>query len=58
MAPYIVLRRGCGEGGAPPFSGYVVTGCGNVSQLHQGRFGLDISKISFTKKVVGKGRAS
>jgi len=46
-------RRGSGEGGADLFSlGSSDVMCKNGSELHQGRFRLDIRKHFFTKRVV------
>jgi len=46
-------RRGSREGGAELFSlGSCDRTCGNVSKLHQRRFGLDITKRLFRVRVV------
>ena len=53
MALYSSLGRGRGEGGAELFSlGSSDRTPGNGSELHQGRFTLDIRKHFFTKSVL------
>lgn len=50
---YNFLRRRSGEGGARLFS--LVAGgqiCETGSRLHQGRLSVDISKISFTVRII------
>lgn len=53
IAPYIILRRGSGEGGADLFSlesSYRMHGSG--LKLHQGRLRLDMRKHFFAERVV------
>jgi len=53
IAPCSFLRRGHGEGGAELFSlGSRDRTHGNGSQLHPGRFRLDMRKHFFTERVV------
>ena len=53
IALYSFLRRGSAEGGADLFFlGSSDRTSGNGSELHQGRFRLDIRKHFFTERVV------